>query len=1105
MRRWCMFFAVIGILSSVGHATPSANARDILGQVEAAINADVSGWNASENAGAWLPYSMGHGLEARAVQLKATIPDRKVLAGVPVESAPRSLRLEFSACGRVKVNVLAAGTSIATWTLDGADGRTVEETREIQLPVRGGKAGLEMVLDVVNEGFSPPRGDYWPKRQKPLKETGAAFTLRSARILYPSAETMLVEVRNWLTSMRVADGLIHPELTRHTFTGIPYPMEDHRGVSADKLASLERSLESAVAALDISALKKGGEQRLKVSIADSYARAKDLADYAKGFHITLLGNAHIDIAWLWRMVETVQVARNTYDTVMKNMDEYPELIYAQSQAVTYQWMEEKYPDLFRRIQQKVREGRWEIVGGMWVEPDCNLISGESWVRQLLFGKSYFKEKFGVDVRIGWNPDSFGYNGNMPQIYRKSGIDAFITQKVWWNDTTVFPHFLFWWQGVDGTKLLTYLPPLSYDSEVRWPEVLRGAGWFQAATGRTDPMILFGLGDHGGGPNREILDRVRGYAGLRIAPEFHEGKMSDYLSPILKDGGAALPVWNNELYLQYHQGTFTTQAAIKKANRLGESGINVAEKLASIGLLLGDGYPEADLRAAWTILLTHQFHDILPGSGINAIYRDALEQHGRARARIRAVANRGLASLATRADTRRITGTPVLVFNPLSWERTDLVTLKTHYPRGQSLRVHDPEGNEIPCESGGDGDDDTVTVRFVAEHVPSLGWAVYGVDEGESQAPADPVRVTGTTLENAAFHVEVDPATGNIRSLVDRRLNREFVAGGKQANVLWVYEDRPENWDAWNIGYTGRGWELNHADAVEVVRATPVRATLRVRKSFLGLTKDRYTPTENFPSSFFSQEITLYRGLDRVDIATEADWWEDHLSLKAVFPLTVSADAANFEIPFAAIARTTKSETPAEKAQFEVPALRWADLSDASGGLSLINDGKQGYDVHGSTMKLSLLRSPTWPDPMADRGRHSFTYALYPHAGGFADADTVRRGMEFNMPLLAVEAPPTPAGLAPKLPERGSFFAVEGKNVVLDTVKKAEKGDAFIFRLYESGGKAQKAVVIFYRAPKSVMETDLMENPLKEQPLSSEKRLELEFGPYEIRTLNVTFQ
>jgi alpha-mannosidase len=1103
MKQWSVLLTLVFLVFGSGAAFSDSRTAAVLNDVESAVNTDVSGWSASEDAGAWQPYSTGHGLGSAAVRLKASVPDRKVLAGVVVEDAPRSLRFEFSACGRVKVNVLAAGKSIAAWTLDGADGRTVEETHEVQLPAGGGKAGLEIVLDAVNEGFNPPRGEFLPKRQKPLKEEGIAFTLRSARVLYPSAEAALTEVRNWLTSMRVADGLIHPELTRHTFTGIPYPMEDHRGVDAGKQASLDRALDAALGALDAAALKKGGEQRLMASIADSYARAGELAEYAKGFHITLLGNAHIDIAWLWRMAETVQVARNTFDTVMKNMDEYPELIYAQSQAVTYQWMEERYPDIFRRIQQKVREGRWEIVGGMWVEPDCNLISGESWVRQLLFGKSYFKDKFGVDVRVGWNPDSFGYNGNMPQIYRKSGIDAFITQKLWWNDTTVFPHFLFWWQGVDGTKLLTYLPPLSYDSEVRWPEVLRGAGWYQAATGRKDPLILFGLGDHGGGPNREILDRVRGYAGLKIAPEFHEGKMSDYLAPVLKDGGPDLPVWNNELYLQYHQGTFTTQAAIKKANRLGESGINVAEKLASIASLQGEAYPAGELRAAWTTLLTNQFHDILPGSGINAVYRDALDQHARARARIRAVAGQSMTALAADADKRRITGTPVVVFNPLAWERTDLVTLKTHYPRGQALRVHDPDGNEIPCESGVEGDDDTVTVRFVAERVPSLGWAVYGVDEGQSVAAEGGPRIKGTTLENDALHVEVDPATGNIRSLVDRRRNREFVAEGKQANVLWVYEDRPENWDAWNIGYTGRGWELNRVDATEVVRATPLRVTLRVKKSFLGLTKDRYSPTENFPSSFFSQEITLYRGLDRVDIATEADWWEDHLSLKAVFPLRVTADQANFEIPFGAVARSTKSGTPAEKAAFEVPALRWADLSDAAGGMSLINDGKQGYDVHGSTMKLSLLRSPTWPDPMADRGHHSFTYALYPHAGGFADGGTVRRAMEFNMPLIAVEASPAVAGIKPHLHERATFFDVEGTNVILDTMKKAENGDGLILRFYESGGKPGKGAVTFRRFAKKVEETDLMENTLKEIPIVN-GRVELDFAPYEIRTLHVYY-
>jgi alpha-mannosidase len=823
-----------------------------------------------------------------------------------------------------------------------------------------------------------------------------------------------------------------------------------------------------------------------------------LARYAKEFKVYLIGNAHIDIAWLWRMSETQQVARNTFRTVLQNMLEYPELRYAQSQAVTYAWMEEQYPDLFKEIQARVQDGRWEIVGGMWVEPDCNLISGESWVRQILYGKKYFKDRFGVDVRTGWNPDSFGYNWNMPQIYRKSGIDCFITQKIRWNDTTVFPYFIFWWQGADDSRLLTYFPPMSYDSDVQLAEVARAAGTYEAVTGYKKYLILWGLGDHGGGPNREILDRIRGYQDQAIVPQLVHAPAGEFLKQIQGDLGDRIPVWTDELYLEYHQGTFTTQGLVKKNNRRAESLLGTAEKLLTINSFYGNPFPRVEMEQAWKQVLTHQFHDILPGSSIMPVYRDAASVMGDVIGRLDRVIRGEMEALAGRLDRRGQAGTPVLVFNPLSWPRTDLVSvLLTDYTE-TGARVVDAAGRELPAENrleaGG-----RLSATFVAEDVPPVGWKLYWIQSGKPAPPAGEVEVAGLRLQSPRHRLEVNSRTGNIQSLFDKSLGREFVPAGQECNRLEIYEDRPENWDAWNIGYTGRQWSLDKADSVEVINVSPVRATIRVRKSFLGLSKERYSPTEDYPSSFFVQDITLYSKLDRIDVRMRADWWEDHLFLKAAFPVAVSADTATYEIPFAAIQRSTKRDTLAEKAKFEVPALRWADLSDPQGGVSLLNDCKYGHDIRDGVMRLSLLRSPTWPDPMADRGVHEFGYSLYTHRGGWNDADTVRRGAELNNPLQVVVTDADRGTVAAE----SSMFGVEGDGVILETVKPAESGDGLILRLYESKGRPASATLTLFREPARVVATDLMENPGEAVGFTGTK-VPLQFAKFEIKTLRVTF-
>ncbi len=1082
-------------------ALAAENSREKLAALEKVLDTRLPNWEQSLDGSRWETYIPGRGVTAALFRLRASFQAPAVFAASKVAGTPLELQVKMSARGLAQVAFFLDGRPLTEAAVHGEGGTAVELSRDIALSAQADDKTHLLEITVENRGFIPPRTAFWPERRRALADEGNEFSLLASELRFPAAAKSLAALQKWLQAFQLADTLLNPELKRYTFTGKPYNIPDKRLVAKERLARLNRALDRAVAALDWPGLASGSWPQVQNSLQRSLRLAGDLKSYLAEFRISLVGNAHIDIAWLWRMAETMALAKNTYATVIQNMDEYPELHYAQSQAVTYDWMEKQHPELFRQIQQRVRNGRWEIVGGMWVEPDCNLISGESWVRQILYGKKYFREKFGVDVRIGWNPDSFGYNWNMPQLYKQSGIDCFITQKLWWNDTTVFPHFLFQWQGVDGSRILTYMPPLSYDSSLQLKEVANGISKYEATTGSKESLLLFGLGDHGGGPNREILDRVRDYGELPLAPRITHGTAAAFLREKQKET-AKLPLWQDELYLEYHQGTFTTQAANKMNNRRTETLLSTTEKLSAIARLLGNDYPQEKLEKNWKSVLTLQFHDILPGSGITPIYRDAMETYKQVKEELQRLETGAMDRIATGIDTAKLPGTPLLVFNLLSWERDDEVTLRLDPGSAGDLRLLDEAGRELPCEIGPIGEDGLAEVSFIAQKVPALGYRVYSLVETANANATKAVSAAAAgdgVLENRFFRVEINPQSGNFKRIYDKRANREFVQAGQEANRLWVYEDRPENWDAWNIGYTGRGWELNRADRVQLVSSGAVKTVYRVDKSFLGISKERYYPTEDFPSSFFSQYITLYHDLDRIDIRTEADWWEDHLSLKACFPVAVEAEKAFYEIPFAAIGRTTHFETLWEKARYEVPALRWADLSDSGGGMALLNDSKYGYDIHGNVIKLSLLRSPTWPDPLADRGRHQFTYSLYPHAGTWQQSQVVRRGQELNQPLLARVV----ARHSGPLPPVFSFFNVEAEGVILDSIKLAENGHDLVFRLYESKGKAENAALVFYRRPVRAVATDLLENEIS--PLTCRgDRLEIPFREFEIKTIKVRF-
>ena len=855
-------------------------------------------------------------------------------------------------------------------------------------------------------------------------------------------------------------------------------------------------LAGASALLAWDALARGEQTRFDAGLEALHEKLASMRDWLKSYTVHAIGNSHIDMAWLWPWTETVEVTRNTFTSALHLMQEFPDFSFSHSSVQTYAWMEDKYPALFEEIRRRVKEGRWEFVGGMWVEPDLNLPDGESLVRQLLVGKRYVKEKFGPDVRVGWNPDSFGYNWQLPQIYKKSGIDYFVTQKLSWNDTNKPPHKLFWWESPDGSRVLSYLPH-DYVNSMEPIRMARDLAAYAPATAAPRLMHLYGVGDHGGGPTRRMLEMARKWqAADALFPQIKFDSAGNFFRTLESAVDLSkIPVWKSELYFEYHRGVYTTQAKTKWRHRRNEELLLNAEKFDSLASLYGVPYTQEEFQSAWRKLLFNQFHDILPGSGIAVVYRDAARDHAEVRRAASAILDQSLRAIASRIDTRG-PGVPVVVFNPLSWTRTDVVEAEVELPSvaGQ-IAVRDLAGRNVPAEVLRiDAGARTAHVRFVAADVPSLGYKIFRVVTAPAPATPQPPHKSAAkfSIENEFLRVAVDPRTGCITSILEKRLKREALAPGACGNLLQAFRDKPKDWDAWNIdsNFEDEKWDLTEAAVVHPAKASePVpsmRSTIRVERKFR--------------NSSFVQEISLTRGISRVEIWMQADWHEDHTLLKVAFPLAVSADRATFEIPYGSIERPTTRNTSIEKAQFEVPALRWADLSDASFGVSLLNDSKYGYDAKGNVLRLTLLRSPKWPDPDADRGRHEFSYAIYPHAGSWKDAAVMRRGYEFNYKLLAVQARSHPGSLPP----RHSFLEFSADNVLLTALKRAEDDDALIARFFEWKGAAADFRLRVPPDFASATLTDLMETSPRPADLRN-GQVRLSIRPFTIESLKLSFR
>jgi alpha-mannosidase len=794
--------------------------------------------------------------------------------------------------------------------------------------------------------------------------------------------------------------------------------------------------------------------------------------------ISAVGHAHIDTAWLWPLRETIRKCARTFSTQLAYMAEHPEFKFCCSQAQQYAWMKEYYPAIFEGIRDAVQRGQWEPVGSMWVEMDCNIPSGESMVRQILHGKNFFLDEFGIETRDCWLPDVFGYSAAMPQVLAKAGIDAFVTQKISWNQFNEFPHHTFLWEGIDGTQVFSHFPPAdTYNGKFTPKELAYSARNFKEHDRATRSLYLYGYGDGGGGPTREMLAAAARLGDFEGLPRVRLETLSEFLAKAKADA-RDLPVWVGELYLELHRGTYTTQARNKKGNRKSEVLLREAEfydVLAGRGAygvktgIVEDHRAVYDVIArhattaagyldrAWKLLLLNQFHDIIPGSSIARVYKESVEDYAAVFRLAHAVVDPARRAVMDRIDTGDA-ARPVIAFNTAGFSRNEVVSL--------------PDGTPVHVE------------------VPACGYTV--VDAGEHRPVssfAHPVEVIERkrliAIDNGMLRVIIEQGTGNIRSIHDHRQDREVLAAGMAGNVFQLHHDLPNNYDAWDIDpfYMESHEDVAGLVGIEIVEQTELRAVVRVERQF--------------GQSSIIQHISMCAGSARIDFDTEIDWQEEHRLLKVAFPVNVRSPRATYEVQFGHIERPTHYNTSWDVARFEVCAQKWADLSEGDYGVALLNDCKHGYDIHGSVMRLSLLRSPTAPDPEADRGRHEFMYALLPHVGDFRKGGVIEQAHALNMPLHVMEVAPRKG----ELPAKRSFFEIDRPGVMIEAVKHAERDESVIVRLYEAHG-SRGAVTLRTTLPvKHVFRADLMERA--DEPLSCE-RGEIAFAvtPFEIVTLKL---
>ena len=801
-------------------------------------------------------------------------------------------------------------------------------------------------------------------------------------------------------------------------------------------------------------------------------------------NITISGHAHLDLAWQWPYWRTRQKITHTVSTVLNLMERYPNYHYSQSQPQALQWVKEDHPELYARLQERAAEGRFEPVGAMWVEADCNLTSGESLVRQIVHGVRFTQQEFGITPRHIWLPDVFGYSAALPQIMRGCDIPVFMTTKISWNQFNRMPCDTFRWRGIDGSEVLTHFVTApdagaaqyyTYNGPLR-PADLPGT-WTNYRQQNINDSLLYlaGWGDGGGGPTEDMQERMRTLEQLPGLPIAHWGRADQFFESLYERvwDQPQLPSWVGELYLEYHRGTYTSQARTKQGNRRAELFYREVELLNSWASLYGMPSRQQQLNEGWRAILLNQFHDVLPGSSIAEVYEDAQRIYAEAHALGEGIRAEALAVLRTHFGWGE---QETVLLNTLPWERTDPVQIKGAggHLSGSQLTT-DWDGRPVELLDG-------VTM-------PSCGARVLY----QREDVADSCHITHTEdgtllMSNGYYELSVNPQ-GEMSRLYDKRAERDVFLPEQAGNQLITYEDRPLTFDAWDIDifYEEKPYPLREAERVEVLEGGPVRVTVEVERRFL--------------SSRITQRISLWRSSPRIDIATEIDWHEHQILLKAAFPVAINSALATYEIQFGSVQRPTHRNTSWDMARFEVCAHRWVDLSEGGYGVSLLNDSKYGHDIHDNVLRLTLLKSGVEPDPTADQGLHRFTYSLLPHQGDWRAAETVRRAYELNAPILSIAGQGGEGAAQGMREPLVSFVSTDCPHVVVETVKPAEDSDGLIVRLYEAHNQRGSGSITFASPIVSAQECNLLEEPAGDVAWQ-DSTLHFQVRPFEIKTFRV---
>ena len=815
------------------------------------------------------------------------------------------------------------------------------------------------------------------------------------------------------------------------------------------------------------------------SIADARRIIKQwaLSKRTDEYHtMTPVGHAHLDSAWLWPVSMTMKKMAHTTATQLALMDEYPEHIFVHSQASQYEWLERQHPALFEAVAEKIRKGRWEPLGSMWVEADTNLAGGEAMVRQFLYGKRYFMHKFGIETKDMWLPDVFGYSAATPQILAKCNIDYFLTQKISWNQTNKFPHNTFWWQGIDGTRVWTHFPPAdTYTGQCTARELRSHLTTHRDAARSDHGLYVFGYGDGGGGPTAEHLEILSRAATAPSMPAIKRQKAIEFFAQA-KGASRDLPVWVGELYAEFHRGTYTTQAATKKGNRQCEMLLRDAEYLCSEAYGYSAEYPTAELERLWKIVLFNQFHDILPGSSVREVYVDAEREYDEVRVGAQEIIDRAISRICDSKDTGE-SGRPLALFQFSDVAGEGSIPK----PKGRPPKSLVCGNESLPLQEVDDFGEKKLIFPMPEDALSSVRVCELSDSPVASlgRLVAKPRRI-----ENDQWSVRFD-GNGNITSVMCLEDRTEFIEKGKLANVFQIFDDKPLFWSAWDIDAFAleTAKDLNKSERFEIVEEGPVRVAVEVEKR-IGM-------------SVIKQRISL-GPTPGIRFDTWVDWRENDKMLKVAFPVAVNSSRATFEIQFGNVERPTHRNTSWDLARFEVCAHKWVDLSEGDHGVALLNDCKYGHDVLGNVMRLTLLRSPKAPDKTADMGIHKFTYVLLPHFGAYNWANVVQAAYSINAKVHSV---PLAQKRVDSETDPAQFIASNDRNIIVESVKKAEDGGAIIVRVYEAHNARGTAEVFCSRPLASVNLCDMMENDLEEVAIA-DGAFRFAYNPFEILTFKL---